>query len=511
MRRRRLVGLLVALAVVVGAGAFAFVAASGVSGSAMATADAYLAAWQRSDITSMERMVADPPKDFTDRHLAFAEQFRVNALTLRAGALKATGEETAELPFTGTRQLTGMGPWGFAGTLRLAVRESAWKVLWGPETLHPALKDGGALALEEVEVSGVELVTRSGATFPHDSAAEPYLDELKERLGETNTGWAIRAAARGAKPRTLVVFQPPPARQVRVTLSRPVQAAAARALDGVAREAAIVAIKASTGEILAVADRLGQKAAFQRFFPPGSTFKVVTSAGLLKAGLSAASGVACPSSFTIPNGRTFKNASESVTASSLAGAFAVSCNTTFVEQAVTRLGATRLDEVAKEWGFGRRVLPTGVGGLCGAIDPTTNPDRVGENAIGQGSVRASPLCMATLAAAVGSGTWRAPRLVTAKAARKLDGAPPAEIALDQRVAGELRTMMRQVVADGTARGAGLGADVAGKTGTAEVGDGPPHAWFVGYRGDLAFCVFVKHGGSGAKVALPIAASFLGAL
>lgn len=468
MRRRRLVGLLVALVVVAGAGAFAFVAASGVSGSAGATAGAYFAAWQRSDIASMERLVADPPQDFADQHLDFAEQFKVNALTLRAGALKVTGEETAELPFTGVRQLTGMGPWGFSGTLRLAVHEGAWKVLWGPETLHPALKDGGALTLDEVEVSGIELVTRSGAKLPHDNAAEPYLDELKERLGEVNTGWAIRAAASGGKEKTLVVFQPPPGKQVRVTLSRPVQAAAARALDGVPREAAIVAIKASTGEILAVADRMGQMAAFVRFFPPGSTFKVVTAAGLVRAGLSASSGVACPPSYTIPNGRTFENADDSVTASTLGGAFAVSCNTTFAEQAVTRLGATRLDEVAKEWGFGRRVLPTGVGGLCGAIEPTANPDMVGENAIGQGSVRASPLCMATLAAAVGSGTWRAPRFVTAKAARKLDGAPPAEIALDQHMAGELRTMMRQVVADGTAKGAGLGADVAGKTGTAEV-------------------------------------------
>ncbi|MFE3452905.1 penicillin-binding transpeptidase domain-containing protein [Nonomuraea sp. NPDC059194] len=505
MRRRRLIGLLVALGVVAGAGAFAFVASSGVHGSAMATASAYLEAWQRSDITSMEHLVADPPADFTDRHLAFSDQFRVNALTLKPGSLKVTGEETAELPFSGVRELTGMGPWAFAGTLRLAVRDGAWKVLWGPETLHPALGNGGALSLEEVEVPGVELVTRSGAAFPRDSGAEPYLDRLRERLGETNTGWAIRAAAQGAAGRTLVVFQPPPARKVHLTMSHPVQAAAARALDGVGQDAAIVAVKAGTGEILAVADRLGEAGAFDRLFPPGSTFKVVTAAGLLKAGMSASSAIACP-----PSHAGIRNSGDQ-TATTLAGAFAVSCNTTFVQQTLSRLGAARLEQAAAEWGFDGRKLPTGVGGLCGRVEQGADLSVLALNSIGQGTVEASPLCMAALAAAVDSGVWRSPRLVTAKAAKKLDGAPPPDMTMDQRVVQDLRTMMRQVVSEGTAKGAGLGAEVAGKTGTAEVPSGRPHAWFIGYQGDLAFCVFVKNGGSGAEVALPIAARFLGAL
>ncbi|MGV9303376.1 penicillin-binding transpeptidase domain-containing protein [Nonomuraea sp. NPDC003727] len=505
MRRRRLVGLLVALGAVGGAGAFAFVASSGVHGSAMATADAYLAAWQRSDVTSMEGLVADPPADFADRHLAFSEQFKVNALTLRPGGLRVTGEETAELPFSGTRELTGMGPWAFTGTLRLAVRNGAWKVLWGPETLHPALRDGGVLSLEETEVSGVELVTRSGAALPRDSAAEPYLDRLKERLDETNTGWTIKATARGAAPRPLVVFQPPPARQVHVTLSRPVQAAAARALDGVPEQAAIIAVKASTGEILAVADRLDAAGAFERLFPPGSTFKVVTAAGLLKAGMTASSPISCP-----PSHAGIVNSGDQ-TATTLAGAFAVSCNTTFVQQALDRLGAARLEQAARDWGFDGRNLATGVGGRCGRLEPGADRSVLALNSIGQGTVEASPLCMAALAAAVDSGTWRTPRLVTAKAARSLDETPPAEVTLDQRIVQDLRSMMRQVVSEGTAKDAGLAADVAGKTGTAEVPSGRPHAWFVGYQGDLAFCVFVRNGGSGAKAAVPIAARFLGAL
>jgi cell division protein FtsI/penicillin-binding protein 2 len=83
--------------------------------------------------------------------------------------------------------------------------------------------------------------------------------------------------------------------------------------------------------------------------------------------------------------------------------------------------------------------------------------------------------------------------------------------LDAKVAGTLRTLMRQVVTEGTAAPAGLPGKVAGKTGTAEFGTGDPlptHAWFIGFRGDLAFAVVVEDGGVGGRVAAPTAARFL---
>jgi len=67
------------------------------------------------------------------------------------------------------------------------------------------------------------------------------------------------------------------------------------------------------------------------------------------------------------------------------------------------------------------------------------------------------------------------------------------------------------VTAGTAAGAHLPAGTYGKTGTAEFGaDNPPktHAWFVGYRGPVAFAVLVEGGGVGGEVAAPIAATFL---
>ena len=67
---------------------------------------------------------------------------------------------------------------------------------------------------------------------------------------------------------------------------------------------------------------------------------------------------------------------------------------------------------------------------------------------------------------------------------------------------------------GTAAGAGLPAGTFGKTGTAEFGNGnppPTHAWFIGYRNNLAFAIVVENGGVGGRVAAPLATRFLNAL
>jgi cell division protein FtsI/penicillin-binding protein 2 len=130
--------------------------------------------------------------------------------------------------------------------------------------------------------------------------------------------------------------------------------------------------------------------------------------------------------------------------------------------------------------------------------------------IGQGTVLASPLTVATTSACVAAGHRVVPRLVTDPAPAATAG-PGAELAPGSVAA--LRAMMRDVVTSGT--GTALrsvpGAPVHGKTGTAEFGTADPpqtHAWFTGYQGDVAFAVVVEGGGFGAKVAAPLAADFL---
>ncbi len=133
------------------------------------------------------------------------------------------------------------------------------------------------------------------------------------------------------------------------------------------------------------------------------------------------------------------------------------------------------------------------------------------SAIGQGRVTFSPLGMATVAAAVDSGSVRAPRLVA--------GAPDDHIApapLPGAVADDLRLMMGHVAASGTAAGTGLPSGTHAKTGTAQYGSGGKlklDAWLMGYDGDLAFAIVVQDSGgvNGGPLDGPIIAKFLTAL
>ncbi|MFJ2033833.1 penicillin-binding transpeptidase domain-containing protein [Streptosporangium sp. NPDC087985] len=460
------------------------------------TATRYFAAWQAGDLSSMIGLVADPPADFAERHRRFDAELRVSSLSLNPGELRRQGEEAAEVSFRGVREVTGLGRWVFSSALHLTLRAGTWKVLWAPETLHPLLKDGGSLRLKETQVHRPATLTREGLPFPRDSRAGDYFTGLDD----TAVDLALEEVSSG---RVLLASPAPSPAATRSTISQPVQAAAARALDGVERPAAIVAVDVQTRQVRAVADTLGGKLAFNGLYPPGSTFKVVTAAALLRSGLTPESPVACPAAYTIPNARGFTNDGGADHGTvTLTMAFALSCNTTFVQQAYERLREDRLRaEAADRFGF--REKP----GLSSCrIRPEGVPDELGSDAIGQNSVQASPLCMAEVAAAVASGVWK-PATMTADPAA--DSPPP--VPLDENVAAGLRAMMSAVVTQGTAAQAGLPPDTAGKTGTAEVDGAEPHSWFIGYRGPLAFAVFVQNGGSGGRAAAPIAASFLKAL
>nr|BFE82678.1 hypothetical protein GCM10020093_052790 [Planobispora longispora] len=253
-------------------------------------ARAYLTAWEGADLAAMDRLVVDAPDDFIERHHAFSQELGIESLALTPGTITFQGEQAAEMPFQGVRQVEELGAWPFFSALKLVVRDGRWRVAWAPETLHPALKDGGRLRLRDLPAEPAGLVTRSKERFPHDSGAENYLKLLAGGLSgnaaEGADGLALEAVTPAGEVQRLLEKPSKPGRKVVTTFSRTVQAAAARALDGVERPAAIVAVDSGTGEVLAVADRLGGRNAFLGLYPPGSTFKVVTAAALLSAGLA---------------------------------------------------------------------------------------------------------------------------------------------------------------------------------------------------------------------------------
>ena len=324
---------------------------------------------------------------------------------------------------------------------------------------------------------------------------------------------------------------------VQTTLDPAVQRAAEHALDGVAQPAALVAIQASTGEMKAIVSRpvdIPFDRALEGRYPPGSTFKVVTTAALLAAGVTSDQAVPCPPEAVI-GGKRFTNfEGEAAPSIPFHRAFAISCNTAFVGIAA-RVSNAQLGAAAASFGFGTSLRP-GLPAAGGRFPTPVDTTEHAAAAIGQGRVTASPLEMATVAAAVDSGSWRPPRLLSvqpgdASATTSAPGAaaPTATTTtrtpsttsttlpapLDPGVVGTLRQLMGEVVASGTGTAAQVpgAVPVVGKTGTAEFGPGNPpatHAWFIGFRGDLAFAVLVEGGGVGGRVAAPVAARFLSA-
>jgi cell division protein FtsI/penicillin-binding protein 2 len=299
---------------------------------------------------------------------------------------------------------------------------------------------------------------------------------------------------------------------VTTTLDPAVQDAAQAALAAAQKPAGLVAVRPSTGEVLAVANGGPNAAGYDRAllgqYPPGSTFKVASGYALLRQGYTATTPVACPASLVV-NGQTFTNAEGEVLGTApFRTNFAQSCNTAFVGSA-PKITPGQLADAASELGYGRR-LALGVQAFAGSVPSSATVNEHAADMIGQGKVLASPLTVATVSASVAAGTPVVPRLVVEP---KPAGSGGASGSLDGSTVATLRQLMRAVVTEGT--GTALrgvpGGPVYGKTGTAEFGSkNPPdtHAWFTGYQGDLAFAVVVEGGGFGAKAAAPLAADFL---
>jgi cell division protein FtsI/penicillin-binding protein 2 len=345
--------------------------------------------------------------------------------------------------------------------------------------------------------------------LPGDVVGLSGLERAQERTLAGRPSGEVRLARRaGGDVQVLHRFDGEAGRSVRTTLRLDVQAAAESALADMTRPAALVAVDTKSGAVLAVASRpLGEALhrALTGRYAPGSTFKVVTAEALLANGLKPDSRADCP--LEVQAGRKrFRNfESEVLGTTTLRRVFALSCNTAFIQLSST-LPPTALEEAARRFGFGVGYdvgLPS-----PGASFPVPGDDtEYAAASMGQGRVLATPLHMATVAAAVDSGVWHAPHLL----ADMKDG---PEARLSPGTVEPLRDLMRAVVTGGTAKSAAGFKGLMGKTGTAEYGTSVPpetHAWFIGLRDGIGFAVFVEGGGVGGRVAVPLAVRFLQAL
>ncbi|WP_405085224.1 penicillin-binding transpeptidase domain-containing protein [Microbispora sp. NBC_01389] len=539
MPRGRTVAISAAAAVVVAGGA-----AGGAyyvlhtRGTPQETATRFTSAWSRGDLAAMKAELASPAPGFDAAYAELTKNLgavKVAVRDVRAGQAK---DDRAAASFTATASLKDVGDWTYQGSLRLVVKDHYWKVDWSPAAVHPALDGTTHLALKTswpqrasitdangdridggdvggsvqqlvgyLDKAGDDDLGKLGSAYKkNDPVGRAGLQEtFQKQLAGTPT---TEIQAVGASRKTLHSIKGSSGRDLATSLDLKVQRAAADAVRDLPKPASLVAVRPSTGEILAVVNNKGGfNRALDGKYAPGSTFKTITAAGLLAEGLTPSSRVTCPKEAVVGGMKIRNSDHEAFGSLSFLDSYAHSCNTTFAPLAAEKLGAEKLYDLATELGF-NQPLRIGVPATPGSMPKATSDAELAAESFGQGRITASPLVMATVAAAVADGSWRPPTLVPSRKQAESRRELPGEV-----VKG-LRSMMRAVVSKGTARKAGLPSGTAGKTGTAEFGTGPTlesHAWFMGYRGDVAFAVVVEAGGMGGDVAAPVAARFLKAL
>lgn len=381
--------------------------------------------------------------------------------------------------------------------------DGAWKVHWTPGIVHPRLTEGASLTYRRALADGA-LLSRDGKPLVQGTIPDGLYKTITGVVGDVKgtDGWEVGITAGGAFT-VLDSKKVEGGEKITVTLDPARQAKAQAAVDALPQGAAIVAIDASSSEILAVAQNRSMTGTnpFIGRYAPGSTMKIVTAAAAMDAGLvQSGTAVPCPAKATIGT-RTISNAGFGHAGVPFHTAFALSCNTTFGDLG-SKLDANALPAMAKRFGLGADWTVPGAETNTGKVPAATGDQRV-ENSFGQGNVVASPFGMALVAATVASGRTPTPTLLRGKPSEANDVAagPPAA------VLAPLRAMMREVVTSGTAKQLAGIPGLAGKTGTAEVGGGEAHGWFVGYQNNVAFAVVVEKAGS-SQSALNATAAFL---
>ncbi|MBD2089147.1 penicillin-binding protein 2 [Microcoleus sp. FACHB-1515] len=426
-----------------------------------------------------------------------------------------------------------------------------------------------ALAEQSEQFAGVEVMAESSRYYPNGSLGahvlgyigEATADDIQEnphypngiivgqmgieRLANRSLlgTWGNRRVevnARGQELRWLGTQPAISGESLRMTLDLDLQQTAERALGQ--RRGAVVVLNVKTGEVLAMASgpsfdpnlftRRITEAEWQRLqdptgpllnralqgYPPGSTFKIVTSAAAMQSGdYSPSSRVGTAACINVGGTNFCEHGSSGYGAIGFQKALTVSSNTFFY-----RVGMTTGPEEIAKWGQALGLGTSSDMGLEGATHsyipvPEEKEELFGEPwytgdtvsmSIGQGLVQATPLELAVMTATIANGGKRVvPHLLMSETNTPETAPKPTGIRAD--IIETIQAGLRDVVRSGTARSLNDGSIplTAGKTGTAEV-TGKSNSMYVGYgpyeNPEIAIAVVVENGGYGAVAAVPIA-------
>jgi penicillin-binding protein A len=512
-------------------------------------AEDFAVAWERGDHAAMHRLLSADSRTAVSRE-RLASAYRDAAATATATRLSADEPEAdgdvVRVPVAVETRIFG--------TVRgeLAIPVSDGSVQWRPELVFPGLRSGEALDRRTTAPQRAPIVSADGkvlAEGPAGARTSPLGDVAASIAGsvqapsEPADGDALYARGLPADApvgvsglervfehrlagtpggellagrRVLARTRPRPGRAVRTTIDTRVQEAASIALAG--RLGGVAALDPRTGEIVALAG-----IAFSAPQPPGSTFKIVTATAALESGKVKPDDEFPVETAATIDGVELENANGESCGGDFANSFAHSCNSVFAPLGV-EVGAKRLVETAERYGWNEP--PNLPGALPSTIPPASeivSPLELGSTAIGQFQTLATTLQMASVAQTIANrGVRMRPTLAPRSAAAA------GERVTTPQVARTIERMMVGVVDFGTGTLAQVeGVDVAGKTGTAELGDtrgdeleaelrdGDPtntDAWFTAYapagKPRIVVAVMLVRNGAGGATAAPAAQGVL---
>jgi peptidoglycan glycosyltransferase len=540
--------------------------------------------WAHQDFKAMHDELSDSAQaQYSPNDLATAYRQAQEAATVTAinpgdadGPKSVNGTNVVDVQVGVRTNLFGT----VDGTLRLPL--DGGKVAWNPSLTFPGLRNGERVGRRLTLGRRAPIMAKHNvplATGPTDNRSSPLGSDAIDVAGETGLpnnedqarlqhagyptnqdtgvsglelafnsrlagkptgqllavpqGTPVPDVPASTKGRVLATSQGSPGQPVRTTIDPRLQAITVNALGG--QSGGAVVLNAKTGAVLALAG-----SAYSAPQPPGSTFKVITTTAALEG-----HDVKLTDTFPVlteinpdpQNGaRVVHNAHDEACGGTFVQAFAKSCNSVFAPLGV-KVGAERLVDTAESYGWNQ--TPTLYNKAATAVakpNPMTIPTDFSQDtshtelsvtAFGQGRVLATPLGMASVAQTVANDGVREPTPIVKDPALQSD-AKPVQVTSKQN-ARVLTGLMRAVVTSGTGVAANIpGIQVAGKTGTAELGPkpgAPPAApgeasenelidgWFICFaparKPKLAIAVMlIDASGDGGTTAAPIARNII---
>ena len=516
---------------------------------------AYARAWSAGDWAAMHAQLTTESKQRIDL-LPFAGAGRAALATATANERSVTtgkpehdGDDRWRVPVTVRTRIFGT----VKGEVILPVIQDGdtRRIDWKPRLVFPGLRDGERLTRRTALPERGTITARDGTTLAEGptrtSTIPDVAGQVVGKLGPVSDTDATRVAQLGVPAdaqvgtgglervfddrlaglpsgtlsegtRVIARAQGRRGERVRTTIDPEIERAAVAALAG--RFGGAVAFDPRDGAVLAYAG-----APFSLLQPPGSTFKVITTAAALETGETNVKETFPFQSEAVLSGVKLSNAGGEVCGGTLVQAFAVSCNSVFAPLGV-RVGPERLVAAAERFGFNRPpAFPIVAESTIPAAGAIGDDLAVGSTAIGQGRVQATALQMAEAAGVIANRGLRRPLTLDLEQARAVKRSS-GERVISARTARRMQRLMLAVVAGGTGTAAQIpGVPVAGKTGTAELKSREPgdtttnpedtDAWFVAYAPAalgrtprIAVGVMLVGAGAGGDSAAPAAQSIL---